>query len=62
MFVKKPEDPDAKKNRSRVLMKFVSMFLGEMTKVKKPSIIYEDNKGAIFLAKNRQIGICTKQI
>ena len=27
-----------------------------------PSIIYEDNQGAIFLAKNRQVGICTKRI
>ena len=28
-----------------------------MTKVEKPSAIYEDNQGAIFLAKNRQVGI-----
>ena len=42
--------------------KFVSMFMGEMTKVEKPSIIYEDNQGAIFLAKNRQVGILTKHI
>ena len=42
--------------------KFVSMFMGEMTKVEKPSIIYEDNQGDIFLAKNRQVGIHTKHI
>ena len=33
-----------------------------MTEVQKPSVIYEDNQGAIFLAKNRQVGICTKHI
>ena len=43
-------------------VKFISMFLGEMTEVEKPSVIYEDNQGAIFLAKNRQVSICTKHI
>ena len=43
-------------------VKFVSMLLGEINEVKKPSVIYEDNQGAIFLAKNRQVGICTKHI
>ena len=43
-------------------VKFVSMLLGEMTKVQNPSIIYEDNQGTIFLANNRQVGICTKHI
>ena len=38
------------------------MFLGEMTEVKNPSIIYEDNQWAIFLAKNREVGIRTKHI
>ena len=33
-----------------------------MTKVKNTSIIYEDNQGTIFLANNRQVGICTKHI
>ena len=33
-----------------------------MTKVKKPPVVFEDNQGAIFLAKNRQVGICTKHI
>ena len=42
--------------------KFVSMFLGEMTEVEKPSVIYEDNQGKIFLANNRQVGIRTKPI
>ena len=43
-------------------VKFVSMFLGEITEVEKPSVIYENNQGKIFLAKNRQVGICTKRI
>ena len=38
------------------------MLLGEMTKVDKPSIICEDNQGAIILAKNRQVGIRTNHI
>ena len=38
------------------------MLLGEMTEVEKLSVIYEDNRGAIFLAKNRQVGICSKHI
>ena len=33
-----------------------------MTEVENPSVIYEDNQGAIFLAKNRQVSICTKHI
>ena len=41
---------------------FLSMMLVEMTKLQKPSVIYEDNQGAIFLAKNRQVGTCTKHI
>ena len=44
-------------------VKFISMLLGEITRVKNPSFIYEDNQGAIFLANNsRQVGICTKHI
>ena len=43
-------------------VKCVNMFLGEITKVEKPSVIYEDNQGAIFLAKNRQVSICTIHI
>ena len=43
-------------------VKFISMLLGEMTKVEKPSVIYEDNQGGTFLAKNRQVGIRTKRI
>ena len=30
--------------------------------MEKPSVIYEGNQGAIFLAKNRQVGIRTKHI
>ena len=40
----------------------VSMFLEEITNVKNPSIIYEDNQGKNFLAKNTQVGICKKHI
>ena len=43
-------------------VKFVSMLLEEMTEVGKPSVIYEDNQGVIFLAKNRQVGIRKKHI
>ena len=38
------------------------MSLEEMTEVKKPSVIYEDNQGDIFLENNRQVGIRTKHI
>ena len=41
---------------------FVSVLMGQMTKVQNTSIIYEDNQGTIFLANNRQVGICTKHI
>ena len=33
-----------------------------MTKVEKTSVIYEDNQGAYFIAKNRQLGIHTDHI
>ena len=33
-----------------------------MNKVQNTSVIYEDNQGNIFLVKNRQVGICTKNI
>ena len=33
-----------------------------MAEVQKPSVVYEDNRGAIFLAKNRQVVIRTKRI
>ena len=38
------------------------MLLGEMTEVENSSVIYEDYQGAIFLAKNRQVGILTNHI
>ena len=38
------------------------MLLEEMTRVQKPSYIYRENQGAIFLAKNRQVGIHEKHI
>ena len=43
-------------------VKFLSMFMVETNKVQNPSVIYEDNQGAIFLAKNRKVGISTKHI
>ena len=33
-----------------------------MTKLQNPFVIYEDDQGTIFLAKNRQVGIHTKRI
>ena len=41
-------------------MKFVNMLLQEITEFWKPEIMQEDNQGAIFLAKNRQVGMRTK--
>ena len=43
-------------------VKFVSMLLVEMTEVQNPFVIYEDDQGAIFLEKNRQVHIHTKHI
>ena len=43
-------------------LKFVTRFLEKMTEVQKNFVAYEDNQGAIFLAKNRQVGISTKHI
>ena len=34
----------------------------EITEVQNTSVIYEDNQGAILLAKNRQVGIHKKHI
>ena len=30
--------------------------------MQKPSVVYEDNQGAIFVANNRQVGMRTKNI
>ena len=43
-------------------LKFECMFLQELGIGKMPGIIYEDNEGAIFLAKNQQVGMRTKHI
>ena len=43
-------------------LKFVSMLLESITGMQTPYVIYEYNEGAIFLAKKRQVGICTKHI
>ena len=38
------------------------MLLEGMSEVQKLAIVYEDNQGAILLANNWQVGICTKHI
>ena len=43
-------------------MNFVNMSLEEIYEVQKTAIIHEDNQGYISLAKNRQVGMCTKNI
>ena len=43
-------------------LKFVCMFLQEIGIGIMPGLIYEDNEGAIFLAKNQQVGMRTKHI
>ena len=43
-------------------VKFVSMLLEETNEVQKPLVIYEDNQGVIFIAKNRQVDMYTNQI
>ena len=41
---------------------FMTNLLGELGHLVLPSIISEDNTGAIFLTKNKQVGACTKHI
>ena len=43
-------------------LKFICMFLQEIGVGKVPGVIFEDNEGAIFLAKNQQVGMRTKHI
>ena len=43
-------------------LKFVSMLLKEIGVGEVPGTIFEDNEGAIFLAKNQQVSMCTKHI
>ena len=43
-------------------MKFQQMLLDEIASVKLPGILLEDNTGAIFLVKNKQVGMRTKHI
>ena len=38
------------------------MILEEMTELHKPSVVYEDNQGEIFVTKNRQVGMRKKHI
>ena len=41
---------------------FVNMLLEYMNEVQKPSVVYEDNQGSIFLANNRQVGMLTSHV
>ena len=41
---------------------FISVLLEEMTEIQKPSVIYDDNQGAIVLEKSRQVGMRAKHI
>ena len=41
---------------------FLSTLLEEITDLHKPSIIYKDSQGTIFLAKKTKVGMRTKQI
>ena len=43
-------------------VKFIQMLLNEMNLVQYPGLIGEDNQGAIFLAKNKQVSKRTKHI
>ena len=43
-------------------LKLVGIFFQEIYVGKLPGVINEDNEGAMFLAKNQQVGIYTKHI
>jgi len=43
-------------------MKFQQMLLEEIASVKLPGIIFEDNNGAKFLVRNKQVTMRTKHI
>ena len=43
-------------------VKFFNMLLQEISEVQKPENLHEYNQGAIFLANNIQVVICTKYI
>ena len=70
MLVKNPENCGAKQHIIRVCVtvsmrtrgKVLSMLLVENTEVGKPSVVFEYNQVAIFLEKNRQVGIFTKHL
>ena len=38
------------------------MLLEEMSEVQKPEFVYKYNQGDIFLAENRHVNMCTKNI
>ena len=68
MFIKNPEVCDTKYHRSIVLGvvsmrrrgKVCKYVAGRNDQNEKASVICDDNQGANILAKNRQVGICTK--
>ena len=70
MFVENPEDCDTKQHgsivrgtvRMRTRGKVCNYVAGRNYQSGKSSVIYEDNHSVIFLAKNSQVGICTKHI
>ena len=43
-------------------MKFQHMLLREIASVELPGVLLEDNNGATFLVKNKQVGMRTKHI
>ena len=71
MFTKNSEECYVDQHRGRICgaismyaqqLIFVSMLLEEMTEVQNPSVINEDNQGAIYLVKNRPVVIRTNHI
>ena len=70
MFVETPGGCDAKQHRSivrgtvrmRTRGKVCHYIAGRNYQSGKPSVIYEDKQGMIFLANNSQVDICTKHI
>ena len=43
-------------------MKFQHILLREIASVELPGVLFEDNNGATFLVKNKQVGMRTKHI
>ena len=43
-------------------LKFICILFQEIGVGKLPGVIFEEKGGAIFLAKNQQVGMCTKYL